>query len=261
MIIENMRNKPTNLNTYPIKIIKNARRILSPILAHLINNSLSKGCFPNSLKRARVVPLHKGGDRDDINNYRPISILPLFSKIFERIMYNQLYNFLEKYEILNPDQFGFRKNRSTIEAVLNQLEYIYTNLDQKKTVISIFLDFKKAFDCIDHKILLRKLFFYALYAQYFKSMHLMKLDDMYKQQVLCYMFKSCLACDKNSNIHDYPTRIRNNLVIPRFHRAKTQATIFYRGVILWNDLDLEMRSKRDVKCFKNSLKKKLILQY
>ena len=89
----------------------------------------------------------------------------------------------------------------------------------------------------------------------------MKLDDMYKQQVLCYMFKSCLARDKNSNIHDYPTRIRNNLVIPRFHRAKTQATIFYRGVILWNDLDLEMRSKRDVKCFKNSLKKKLILQY
>ena len=159
MIIENMRNKPTNVNTYPIKIIKNARHILSPILAHLINNSLSKGCFPNSLKRARVVPLHKGGDRDDINNYRPISILPLFSKIFERIMYNQLYNFLEKYEILNPDQFGFRKNRSTIEAVLNQLEYIYTNLDQKKTVISIFLDFKKAFDCIDHKILLRKLFF------------------------------------------------------------------------------------------------------
>ena len=114
------------------------------------------------MKLARVIPLYKGGCSENVNNYRPISILPLFSKIFERTVYNQLYNFFEKYNILTPYQYGFRKKRSTIQAVLNQLEYIYKNLDQNKTVISIFMDFSKAFDSIDHEILLKKLYFYGV---------------------------------------------------------------------------------------------------
>ena len=161
-IIENMENKPSPVHTYSVKIIKEIKDIIASILSHLINKSLQQGYFPSQFKLARVIPLHKGGSVHDINQYRPISILPLFSKIFERVVYHQLYNFFDKYEILTPFQYGFRKNKSTTQAVLNQLEYIYNNLDQNKTVISIFMDFTKAFDCIDHEILLKKLYFYGV---------------------------------------------------------------------------------------------------
>ena len=130
--------------------MKELKFIISPILTSIINKSLQQGKFPTLFKLARVIPLHKGGSKSEINNYRPISILPLLSKIFERIVYNQLYSFLEKYKILSPNQYGFRKNRSTIQAVIDQLEFIYQNLDQNKTVVSIFMDFSKTFDCIHY---------------------------------------------------------------------------------------------------------------
>ena len=161
-IIDAMKNKPSGIHTYPVKILKELKFIISPILTSIINKSLQQGKFPTLFKLARVIPLHKGGSKSDINNYRPISILSLLSKIFERIVYNQLYSFLEKYKILSPNQYGFRKNRSTIQAVIDQLEFIYQNLDQNKTVVSIFMDFSKAFDCIDHTLLLRKLYFYGI---------------------------------------------------------------------------------------------------
>ena len=157
-IIDNMKNKPCNFKFYPIKVIKELKFILSSVLSCLINKSLNTGYFPSKLKIARVIPLHKGGSKSELNNYRPISILPIFSKNFERIVYNQLYSFLEKFKLLNPNQFGFRKNKSTTQAVLNTLEYIYNKLDQSFTVISIFLDFSKAFDCLDHNLLLTKLY-------------------------------------------------------------------------------------------------------
>ena len=161
-IIDNMENKPSPIHNYSVRIMKEIKDLIAPILSHIINKSLQQGYFPTKLKLARVIPLHKGGSSENVNNFRPISILPLLSKIFERTAYNQLYNFLEKYNILTPYQYGFRKNRSTIQAVLNQLEFIYKNLDQKKTVISIFMDFSKAFDSIDHEILLKKLYFYGV---------------------------------------------------------------------------------------------------
>ena len=108
-IIDNMQNKSAPINTYSARIIKAVKHIISPVLSHIINKSLQQGHFPSCLKLARVIPLHKGGRKDDTNNYRPISILPIFSKIFERVVYNQLYGFLEKYNILSPDQYGFRK--------------------------------------------------------------------------------------------------------------------------------------------------------
>ena len=110
-IIDNMQNKSAPINTYSVRIIKAIKHIISSILSHVINKSLQQGYFPSSLKLARVIPLHKGGRKDDINNYRPISILPIFSKIFERVVYNQLYGFLEKYNLLSSDQYGFRKKQ------------------------------------------------------------------------------------------------------------------------------------------------------
>ena len=112
------------------------------------------------MKTARVIPLYKSGNVDDVNNYRPVSILPILSKIFERIVYNRVYSFLEKYNLLNHSQYGFRKGKSTIQAVLDQLEFVYKNIDSGNVVISFFIDFSKAFDCIDHDISSKTLDYY-----------------------------------------------------------------------------------------------------
>ena len=134
---------------------------MSPIRKHIIYDSFHTGNFPSSLKIAKVTPIHKSGDKNQLSNFRPISILPLLSKIIEKLVFKQVLNFLEKYNLLHNNQYGFRPNRSTTQAILDNLHFIYDSLDSNHTVISLFLDFSKAFDCIDHKILLSKLHFYG----------------------------------------------------------------------------------------------------
>ena len=490
-IIDGMKNKSCNINSYPVKVIKELKLTLSPIISELINKSLTTGYFPDTFKIARVIPLHKGDSKEVVNNYRPISILPIVSKIFERAVYNQLYSFLEKFKLLTSNQFGFRKNKSTVQAILDQLEYVYNELDQSHTVISIFMDFSKAFDCIDHQILLEKLKFngvrgialqwfesylsgrsqfvcvnnttsrilpikygvpqgsilgpllflifindfpnvnpffkFCLFADdstltcsfntsnesfikqrlenelvsvhnwlkmnkikinyskskfmifsygkkhapfnikfgtnvitstdsikflgimvdqhlnfkshisyvssklskavgllfrlnnilpfetmttlystlflphvlygvevwfgvlqsnndrifklqkkairainclpynshtndSFKSMKLLKLEDIYKLRVLTYMFKSDNFAVQSEN-HSYSTRYRNNLTIPRFNRSKTQSTIFYNGILLWNTIPDDIRSVESVGAFKARIKDMLLGEY
>ena len=161
-IIRRMKNSSNNIDSYSPKILKLISNIVSPIIASLINKSLLSGYFPNKFKVARVVALHKGGSKEELGNYRPISLLPTLSKVFERFVYNQLYEFLEKFNILTPKQFGFRKGKSTVQAVMDQLKFVYDNLDLGNTVVSIFMDFSKAFDCLDHTILLYKLSCYGI---------------------------------------------------------------------------------------------------
>ena len=161
IVISSLKNKSFGLNTFPVKILKAIHTTVSPILAKLVNFSLSSGEFPKTLKTARVTPIYKGGSKTDINNYRPISVLPLFSKIFEKIVYNQMYQYLESNNILYNNQFGFRRKKSTTHAIINQLQYLYSNIDNNEYVFSLFLDFRKAFDSVDHKILLSKLHFYG----------------------------------------------------------------------------------------------------
>ena len=156
-IINGLKNKSCHISSYSSRVLKQICSIISPVLSNIINKSLCTGYFPNSLKTARVIPLHKSGSEDDVNNYRPVSILPILSKLFERIVYNRVYSFLEKYNLLNHSQYGFRKGKSTIQAVMDQLEYVYRNIDSGNVVVSFFIDFSKAFDCIDHDILLKKL--------------------------------------------------------------------------------------------------------
>ena len=114
----------------------------------------------------------KKGDETSVSNYRPISILPDISKIFERVMYRRVLRFFEKHHILCANQFGFRRNRSTTQAIMDNLGHIYENLDSGRIAISIFIDFQKAFDCVDHNILLSKLYRYGIRGvayQWFKS--------------------------------------------------------------------------------------------
>ena len=109
------------------------------------------------MKTARVVPIYKGGNLNEMNNYRPISVLSVLSKVFERAVFNRLSQYLENFKLLSEDQYGFRAGKSTSDAIMDHLDFVYSNLDTGSIVVSFFLDFKKAFDCIDHSILLAKL--------------------------------------------------------------------------------------------------------
>ena len=126
-------------------------------LANIFNKSFLTGIVPSKLKIAKVIPLYKTKDPALFSNYRPISLLPFFSKILERLMHNRLYNFLTEHNILAMNQFGFRKNYSTFLALMDLVDNISKNIDERNYSIGIFLDLSKAFDTIDHTILLDKL--------------------------------------------------------------------------------------------------------
>lgn len=114
------------------------------------------------MKHATVIPIHKRGSKDDVNNYRPISLLSVFSKIFEKLMKFFLMNYLDKNKIINPGQFGFRKGLNTFHALQNFSKGIYTTLDSQNSMLSIFIDFTKAFDTVNHSIRLQKLYHYGI---------------------------------------------------------------------------------------------------
>ena len=109
------------------------------------------------MKTAKVTPVFKGGNSADLSNYKPISLLPCFSKILERLMYNRLFNHLSNLKILYPKQFGFQKGYSTDHALVQLVDQIYESFECREYTIGVFKDLSKAFDTVDHNILLKKL--------------------------------------------------------------------------------------------------------
>ena len=138
--------------------VKQSIRFLLKPLTHCINLSLCHGIFPNCLKTTKIVPIHKNGSINDINNYRPISIISTFSKIIEKVVHSQIIKFFNKHSIISESQYGFKQNSSTELAILDLNQYILDNIEKKYSTIGVFLDISKAFDTVRHDILLDKLF-------------------------------------------------------------------------------------------------------
>ena len=158
--VTSLSNKATT-DQLPLRVIKAILPTIVHCLTHIVNLSLSTGQFPDSCKLAVVSPIFKGGDANDPNDYRPISILPLISKCIENSVNEQLTDFFESNKILSIHQYGFRKNHSTTYLTLDMFDKIFDSKSKGNTPAIIFLDIKKAFDTVDHKVLIEKLKFYG----------------------------------------------------------------------------------------------------
>lgn len=139
------------------KVLKSCKDKLSSIIAYLVNFSLQSGTFPEKLKISVVKPLHKKNDNTDMGNYRPVTLISVFSKIFEKVMFDKLNSFFEKHHILNPNQYGFQKHKSTTHAAFNLISNVLKNINNKNFTTVLFLDLSKAFDLVNHELLLKKL--------------------------------------------------------------------------------------------------------
>jgi hypothetical protein len=156
-IIDKLKDCASGWNSIPSSVLKSSKNSLTPVLSHIINLSLNQGVFPTELKLANVIPLFKAGDKQSTGNYRPVSLLTTFSKLYERIFYNRLANFLKMQKILFDYQFGFRTNHSTDMALTILIDKVVDALEKGHLMVGIFLDFSKAFDTVNHNILLEKL--------------------------------------------------------------------------------------------------------
>ena len=144
------------------RIIKTIWHILSPSIAALINKSILTGKFPDKLKLAKVFPIHKNGSKSDPANYRPISILPTISKIFERHVNKHLMAYLNKYSLIHETQLGFLQKHSCQTALVKLIDQWMACIDKGDIIGSLFLDFRKAFDLVNHNILIKKLSVYKI---------------------------------------------------------------------------------------------------
>ena len=132
-------------------VIKNNIDLISEPLAKVINLSITTGIVSSELKIARVIPLFKSGDQAFFVNYRPVSVLPVFSKFLEKVIYKRLYSYLLKYNLLFDNQYGFRKSHSTSLALIHLYDKLSCASDNKEFTMGVFIDLSKAFDTVDHQ--------------------------------------------------------------------------------------------------------------
>ena len=157
-----IKSKATGIHNIQNKILKDSCQVITPFLTDIFNFSITSSIFPDDLKVGKVSPVDKSGDRDYLNNYRPITVLPTIARVFERLLYDQMYTYLAENKLLGNQQFGFRSIHSTALALGKSVNKWLMNVDNDKLNSVVFLDIKKAFDTADHKILPQKLSCYGI---------------------------------------------------------------------------------------------------
>ena len=166
-------SKSTGLDGIGPRLLKLSSSVITRSITYIAQACISKGYFPNSWKQAEVNPLYKGGAKEEINSYRPISILPALSKLLEKFIQENLMQFLNKYDVLHQSQSGFRSGHSTETALTLMAERWLKAINDGNIVGTIMVDFRNAFDLVDHSLLIKKLGVYKC------SEHFIKLIDSY----------------------------------------------------------------------------------
>ena len=165
-ILSITRNLKSSFSSGIDGLSSNLIRQIIPSIAkpftHICNNSFLNGSFPEGMKLSKVIPIFKNGDPNCVNNYRPISLLPTLSKVLERLMFNRLYKYLSVNDLINKQQFGFRPGHSTELALIHAVEQLNSFIEDKCASLAIYIDLSKAFDALNHEILLYKLNVYGV---------------------------------------------------------------------------------------------------
>ena len=156
------KGKASGPDKVTITLVKDAAISIAYPLMMIYNASLMNGIFPDVWKLARVTPIQKSGPKTDTNNYRPISVISVFSRMLERPTHDQLFEFLKKNKLLTSNQAAFRKHYSTMTSLIGSTDYWYESIDHSKVNLTVFLDLKKAFDTVDHSVLMKKLCAYGV---------------------------------------------------------------------------------------------------
>lgn len=185
IILELKSNKAAGIDKLQASLLKRIADLIAKPLKYLINFCIEVETFPNYLKKAEIIPIFKMGDKDKTTNYRPISLISNFAKVFEKILKERIISFVEMHKLIHPNQFGFQSGKSTDHALTKVFDEIHDAISTSTPCIAIFLDLAKAFDTVDHNILLRKLFrmgfrgnAYNLIKSYLSGRkQLVKIDD------------------------------------------------------------------------------------
>ena len=165
-------NKSVGYDSFHPKVLREIAPYIKQPLTSIFNKSFATGIFPDGLKISLITPVYKNEDKSLFSNYRPVAVLSCFSKILEKLMYKRLMDYIERHNILYDKQYGFRKKRSTEMAIIELTTKLSEAIDEGKLTAGIFLDLSKAFDTVDHSIIISKLEHYGIRGialQWFKN--------------------------------------------------------------------------------------------